>query len=81
MSEQKEEGGWLHNGLVKVFGRSYRTTISGVLASVCGAIVVLDQVIPDPRLHIAAQVCAGLGLCGVGAVGYFAKDKKTTGAQ
>lgn len=75
-----------HDGLVdekltKLFGKSWRTSLSGALTFGCGVVVVADQFVAHPALHAAAGICTALGLVGAGVVGAAAKDKRTTGAQ
>lgn len=73
--------GALDSFMVRLFGRSWRTTTTGLATFACGVVVVADQFVANPALHAAAGVCAALGLASAGAGGIAAKDKRTTGAQ
>lgn len=62
-----------------VFGRSWRTSLGGAGAFVCGIVVVADQFIVNPVLHTASGICIALGLAAGGAGLNAAKDARVTG--
>lgn len=68
---------WLSTWL----GSSWRTSISGLLTIGCGLVVAVDQFVPHPVLHVAAQVCTAAGLVTGGAIGFAAKDRRVSGVQ
>ncbi len=73
--------GRLDRTLSEWLGSSWRTTVSGALTLGCGVVIALDQFVPHPALHVAAQVCTALGFVTGGVVGFAAKDKRVSGVQ
>lgn len=73
--------GLIDSALTRLFGRSWRTTTTGLLTFGCGVVVAVDQFVANPLLHTVASVCVATGLAGAGVVGISAKDKRTTGRQ
>ena len=73
------ENGAIDDFLSRLLGRSYRTSIVGAATFVCGVVVVADQFLVHPALHIASGICVALGL-GTAGVGLSqAKDRNVSG--
>lgn len=75
-----EEMGILQRALVKVFGRSYDTSIAGAVAGLCTVVVSLSAVVPSiPHGVVAvAGVLAGLSTA---YLGRKAKSVAVTGIK
>lgn len=63
-----EEMGFLQRSLVRLFGRSYDTSIAGAVAGLCTVVVSLSAVVPSiPHSVVAvAGVLAGLSTAYLG---------------
>lgn len=75
---QKPDG-IIDSFLSRIFGRSWRTGLSGTFPFACAVVVAADQFIANPALHIASGICVAVGLGGAGAGLMKAKDAKVTG--
>lgn len=72
--EQHDDGGKVGAFLAKWFGRSYRTTLAGLVATVSSVVAIAPGV--PPGVQHMAQVIASLA-SGAGLV--IAKDSRVSG--
>lgn len=79
MSDNSKPDGAIDSLFTRIFGRSWRTTTTGLATFGCGVVVVADQFIANPVLHAASGICIALGLAGAGVVGVQSKDKNVSG--
>jgi len=75
-----EDDGMFQRALRRMFGKSYRTTLPGLLSVGCGLAVAADQFISNHALHVIAQICVAAGITGAGVIGIGAKASNVTGA-
>lgn len=76
---EMREIGLVEQALIRLFGKSYKTTVPGLVSAVCTPVIVADQFIAHPTLHTAAAVCSALVAGSVGAIGIAAKATNVTG--
>lgn len=82
MSDQNSPpDGAIDSWMTKLFGRSWKTTTTGLLTFGCGVVVAADHFVANPVLHAIAGVCVATGLAGAGAIGISAKDKNVSGSN
>ncbi len=72
--------GILERGLIRWFGKNFKTTVPGLLATVCTPIIIVDQFVVHPMLHTAAAICGALVAASAGAIGIGSKANNVTGA-
>lgn len=72
--------GLIERGIIRLFGKNYKTTVPGLAATVCTPIIVLDQLIAHPALHTAAAICSAVVAGSAGAIGIASKANNVTGA-
>lgn len=72
--------GLLERGLIKLFGKSYKTTAPGLVAGACAIVVTADQFIAHPTLHALAGICGALTAASATLIGLGSKANNVTGA-
>jgi hypothetical protein len=74
-----DDGGAVGRALTHVFGRSYRTTIAGVCATIAGGIVAVGTALPGFVPHQAVVIAAALAPIFGGAGLLVSKDARVSG--
>lgn len=75
----EDDGGAVGRALTGLFGRSYRTTIAGIVATVSGGIVAVGTAAPHLLPHQIVVIAGVLGPLIGGAGLIVAKDGRVSG--
>jgi hypothetical protein len=81
VAPKEDDGGAIGRALTGLFGRSYRTTIAGILATVSGGVAAVGVAAPQLLPHQVVVLATVLGPLFGGAGLMAAKDSRISGGR
>lgn len=76
MTPEDDDNGLVEDVLVRIFGRSYRTTLMGLVTLLCGVAIVVPGV-----PHVVVDICKVVLPIATGSGLLIAKDSRVSGTD